>query len=116
VGGTCALATTTYCYDLAGNMIWDTTTQYTYDAEERVQTVANANGTNATYTYDSNGQRIRKDVGANWSEYLYFGGAVLSEITATGTTDYIYSNGQLYARASGPDRNWRFGCSKTESG
>src|SRR6185437_10420657 len=81
-------------------MIWDTTTQYTYDAEGRVQTVANVNGTNATYTYDSNGQRIRKDIGANWTEYLYFGGAVLSEITSSGTTDYIYNNGQMYARAT----------------
>src|SRR6185312_11051251 len=89
-----------YEYDAAGNMTWDCDHSYTFDAEERVLTV---DDTSASYTYDANGQRIRKDVGANWTEYLYFGGAVLSDITSSGTTDYIYNNGQLYARASGPD-------------
>jgi len=58
--------------------------------------------TAASYSYDSNGQRTSKTANGN-SSSISTSAACFSEITSSGTTDYIYNYGQSYARASGPD-------------
>ena len=89
-------------YDAAGNEIainnGVSTVNYTYDADGHVLTAANGS---AKYFYSSEGDRVRKDMGStNWTEYIYFGGQPLTELSSDGTwSDYIYDNGQRLARA-----------------
>jgi len=47
-----------YSYDTAGNLLYDGTHNYTYDAENHILTVDSGN--TATYVYDSDGNRMQK--------------------------------------------------------
>lgn len=86
-----------YSYDAAGDLLNDTFHNYTYDAESRMKTV---DGTGASYTYGPAGQRVRKDVGSSWTEYLEFGGTVVAEKNAGGWTDYMFADGERIAMSS----------------
>jgi RHS repeat-associated protein len=93
-------------YDQAGNVTSYSTgalpaPTFTYDAENKL---INANSGTAAYTYDANGDRVRKDVSPNWTECVRFNGQVLAEEASDGTwSDYIYANGQRIARADNYD-------------
>jgi RHS repeat-associated protein len=87
-----------YPYDGAGDLLNDGFHNYTYDAEHRLQTV---DGTAATYTYGPDGERVRKDTGGSFTEYVYFAGEPIAEKTASGWTDYIFAGGQRIAKAAG---------------
>jgi RHS repeat-associated protein len=95
-----------YVYDQAGNVTSYSTgvppsPTFGYDAESKL---VNVNNGAATYTYDGNGDRARKDVGQNWTEYVHFNGQVLAEKNSDSTwSDYIYANGQRIARADNYD-------------
>ena len=91
------ISQTGYNYDLAGNLLSDTFHSYAYDAESRIKTVDSS----VTYTYDADGNRVRKDVGSDATEYIYFNGRVIAEYKpATGRwSDYIFANGQRIARS-----------------
>lgn len=55
-----------------------------------------------TYTYDANGQRVRKSTGSNFTEYVYFGGEPIAEKDQSGNwTDYIFAGGKRIAMATG---------------
>jgi len=86
---------TTYTYDAAGNIQDMGTSQiphtFAWDAEGELTAY---NGTAATYTYDANGNRARKTVGANWSEYIYFGGNIIAEKSPSGWADYVFAGGK----------------------
>ena len=96
-----------WTYDAAGNLTQTGQTAYggssfTFDSEGQL-TQVNSGGT-ATYTYDAEGQRIRKDIPSNWTEYVYFGGQPIAEKNANGTwSDYIFANGQRIAEADSFD-------------
>jgi RHS repeat-associated protein len=92
------ISQTGYNYDPAGNLLSDTFHNYIYDAESRIKSV-DTNG--ATYTYDADGNRVRKDVGSDATEYIYFNGQPIAEYKpASGDwSDYIYANGQRIAKA-----------------
>ena len=66
---------TTGWYDANGNMIFDGTYNYTYDAWNRLvqvtQTVDETTTTIATYAYDGNNYRVSKTVGATTTDYYY---------------------------------------------
>jgi RHS repeat-associated protein len=86
-----------YTYDAAGNMTADDHHQYAYDGENRITTV---DTTAAKYGYDANGNRVRKDVGSNYTEYIYFGSEIIAEHDqAGGWSDYIFANGKRIAKA-----------------
>ena len=54
-----------FTYDLAGNVINDTSYTYAYDAEERISSVSTTGGTViASYVYDADGRRVRKISGS----------------------------------------------------
>jgi RHS repeat-associated protein len=59
-------------YDLAGDMTYDGTTTYTYDAEGRVKTANNGISGSSSYAYDAEGRRIEKTTSAG------------------GTVDFVY--------------------------
>ena len=84
-------------YDAAGNLQWDGAHSYAYDAESRVKTI---DGGGATYTYGPDGERVRKDVGGSFTEYLYLNGQVIAEKNAVGWTDYIFADGKLIAKST----------------
>jgi YD repeat-containing protein len=89
-----------YCYDAAGNLLQDSLGhRYVYDAENRIGQVDNGA---ATYTYDADGNRVRKDVsGSPSTEYFDFGGNLIAELNLTTNdwSDYIFANGQRIARS-----------------
>jgi len=93
-----------YLYDAAGNMTFNATapTQtYTYDQENRLIGAAGY-----TYTYDADGNRVRKSNGnlaANGTLYWYMMPGVVSETDLAGTTksEYVFFNGERVARRDG---------------
>jgi RHS repeat-associated protein len=56
-------------------------------------------GNTASYVYDANGVRVRKNNGSNWTEYFYSSdGTTLNELNASGwSAGYVYLNGSLLA-------------------
>ncbi|HEV2462733.1 MAG TPA: hypothetical protein VGT04_02930, partial [Acidobacteriaceae bacterium] len=56
-----------YSYDAAGNVIYDGTHHYLYDALGRLLSVDN--GSTASYVYNENGERVRKNTPSGWTEY-----------------------------------------------
>jgi RHS repeat-associated protein len=94
---------TDYQYDSAGNMTYDATAalNYSFDQENRL---TGANG--YTYTYDADGNRVRKSNGnlaANGTLYWYMSPGVVAESDLAGTTksEYIFFDGDRVARRDG---------------
>jgi RHS repeat-associated protein len=87
-----------YQYDAAGNMTYDGTHSYSYDAENHLTQVDG--GATASYIYDPNGTRVRKNSGGSWTEYFYdMSGNVTAERNPAGwPVEYVYVGGQLIAQ------------------
>jgi YD repeat-containing protein len=87
-------------YDAAGNQINDGSGQRTYDAENRMLTAING-GVSSSYTYDTDGRRVRRIVGVQETWQVYgIGGELLAEYAAGGASntpqkEYGYRNGQM---------------------
>jgi YD repeat-containing protein len=100
------VSTSGFVYDGAGNLTQSTpipgNSQYfSYDGDSRL---VGYNSGSATYQYNPEGQRVRKDVGANWNEYLYFGGQLMPEKNSDGSWfNYIYAEGQRIATEENED-------------
>jgi RHS repeat-associated protein len=86
-----------YQYDAAGNLTFDGTHQYTYDAENRIIQVDS--GSTAIYIYNENGNRARKTIGSGFTEYYYApDGTVQIEYDGSSWShQYIYAASQLVA-------------------
>src|SRR6266404_4749323 len=100
----------TMTYDSAGNLTNDTYTgqgQRNYDAENRM-TQAWASGQWQSYTYDGNGQRVRRNAYGTETWQVYgLGGELLGEYRANGAAstpqkEYGYRNGQMLIIATAP--------------
>ncbi|WP_263415885.1 RHS repeat-associated core domain-containing protein [Terriglobus albidus] len=99
-------ASTQTAFDAAGNQLcdglaaWGTLHQYSYDAESRVSQINSGSTSLAAYQYDTEGNRVHKDAGGDWIEYVYMNGQPLSEKRSDGSwSDYIYANGKKVAKA-----------------
>ena len=69
---------------------------YTYDANGRVLEVDG--GSTASYVYNENGQRVRKNTGSTWTEYFYGpNGSVQSEYNGSWPVQYVYAGSRLIA-------------------
>jgi RHS repeat-associated protein len=76
----------------AGNLLSDGTHSYTYDAEGRISKVDG--GSTATYTYDANGQRVRKATSSGTTDYIYdLAGHEIAEVNGSGG----WMRGEVYA-------------------
>ena len=89
-----------YQYDAAGNLTYDGSHSYTYDAENRLTQVDG--GATARYGYDALGKRVQKTTGAAITQYVHdMGGQVILEMDGNGNgspvADYIYLAGSLIA-------------------
>jgi RHS repeat-associated protein len=94
-----------YTYDAAGNMTYDGTTTYTYDAENRIISAVNSTSGTTTYVYDATGRRVEKSTSTGKIEYIYdLGSKVVTEyyVGMGGYTGwgngYVYLNGNLLAQ------------------
>jgi RHS repeat-associated protein len=82
------LAESTLAHDADGNLTQDGTWTYTYDGENRLQSMSKS-GQTLTFTYDYAGRRIRKLVtgtGAKEVKYLWSGWKLAAELAADGST------------------------------
>jgi RHS repeat-associated protein len=94
---------TDYQYDAAGNMTFDATAglSYTFDQENRL---TGAGG--YAYTYDSDGNRVRKSNGnlaASGTLYWSMTPGVVAETDLAGTlkSEYVFFDGERVARRDG---------------
>ena len=96
-------------YDAAGNLTNDTYTgagNRTYDAENKITSAWGGNNQAQLYTYDGNGQRIKRTVNGVETWHVYgLAGELLAEYpvngpAATPQKEYGYRNGQLLVTAS----------------
>jgi len=82
-------------YDQAGEMTFDGTHQYQYDAEGRISQVDNGA---IQYVYSAEGDRLEKSVGKTITEEVRVGNDVIAERSADGSwTDYLYAAGRRIA-------------------
>jgi YD repeat-containing protein len=95
---------TDYQYDAAGNMTFDATAglSYNFDQENRL---TGAGG--YAYTYDSDGNRVRKSNGnlaASGTLYWSMTPGVVAETDLGGTlkSEYVFFDGERVARRDGP--------------
>ena len=93
-----------YQYDAAGNMTFDATSSlnYSFDQENRITGAAGY-----TYTYDGDGNRVRKSNGnlaANGTLYWYMTPGVVAESDLAGTlkSEYVFFGGERVARKDFP--------------
>ena len=95
-------SSTPFCYDPDGNLLNDGVHAYSYDGAGRMKTV---DSTDASYTYNPAGHRVRKDTPAGSTEYFYFGDNVISELNpvTSSYTDYIYGYGKRIAKDTSTD-------------
>jgi RHS repeat-associated protein len=96
------VSTSPTCYDAAGNLIQRNGRAYVFNAENQISAVKDSasGAVLASYTYGSDGQRIRKVNGSDVTEYFYFGGQAITEKKANGDwSDYIYAGAQRIAKA-----------------
>ena len=93
-----------YAYDLSGNMTNDGANALTYDAENELVT---SGGTSGTYTYDGNGNRVKRvsviSGTTTTTVYAFSGSKVVAEyvngaLPAAPTREYIYAGAQLTAK------------------
>jgi RHS repeat-associated protein len=91
---------TDYQYDAAGNMTFNATAPaqtYTYDQENRLTGAAGY-----AYTYDADGNRVRKSSGSTGTLYWYMTPGIVGESDLTGnlTDEYVFFDGERVARKS----------------
>jgi RHS repeat-associated protein len=84
-----------YQYDAAGNMTYDGTHSYTYDAENRLIQVDG--GSTGSYVYDGSGVRASKTTAAGSIDFVHdTAGNVMAEWTPTGNMTGFWSAGYIY--------------------
>ncbi len=90
----------TFGYDANGNITSQNTRTFTYDLLNRPVTVSDDSTPVATYTYNAEGQRIKKVTGSGTTIFHYDrSGRLIAETTDAGSTiaEYVYLNDELLA-------------------
>ncbi|MGH9568676.1 MAG: RHS repeat-associated core domain-containing protein, partial [Candidatus Angelobacter sp.] len=101
VSATNHITTAGYGYDAAGNMTTDGSdgVSANYDQENRI---TGANG--YTYTYDADGNRVKKANGSTGTLYWYMTPGIVAESDLSGTlkSEYVFFDGERIARRDLP--------------
>lgn len=90
-------------YDNNGNTTTEAVRTYTYNQNQRMIQVAEGTMT-ANYTYNGNGQRVKKNVSGTITVFHYnLSGQIIAESNSAGTitAEYVYLNGQPLAKMEG---------------
>ncbi|HET9283984.1 MAG TPA: RHS repeat-associated core domain-containing protein [Candidatus Angelobacter sp.] len=84
-----------YSYDAAGNMLNDGVFAYNFDPENRVTGAAGY-----AYTYDADGERVKKSNGTTGTLYWYMTPGIVAETDLSGNNphEYVFFNGERIAR------------------
>ena len=93
----------TFGYDNNGNTTTESARVYTYNQNQRLIQVVDGAMT-AGYTYNGNGQRVKKNVNGVATVFHYsLSGQIIAESNGPGsiTAEYIYLNGQPLAKIEG---------------
>jgi RHS repeat-associated protein len=84
-----------YLYDAAGEMTFDGFHSYEYTGDGLILSVDNGA---SRYSYDAEGNRIRKESADGIREYIWFGNKVIAEKGPDGRwIDYVYAGGNRIA-------------------
>ena len=90
-------------YDNNGNATTEGARQYIYSQNQRLIQV-NDGATTAVYTYNGNGQRVKKIVNGQTTVFHYnLGGQIIAESNSAGsvTAEFVYLNGNPLAKIEG---------------
>ncbi len=93
-----------YGFDNNGNTTAEGARVYTYNQNQRLIRVVDAGVTKGEYTYNGNGQRVKKVVNGVATIFHYNRtGQLIAESDSTGATtaEYVYLNGQPLAKIEG---------------
>ncbi len=100
------ITTAGYAHDASGNLTNDSLHSYTYDAENRVNTV---DTTAATYSYDGSGLRVKKTASGTTTTYIFSGSKVIAEyVGGSVNREYIYAGGKLLATLAGSTTTYSY--------
>ena len=83
-------------YDLNGNLAAQTygsiTTTYTWNTADQLTQIVDTQGLSVTYTYDSSGRRLRKDVNGAITKYSWEGPRLVAELDSSNQIQrrYVY--------------------------
>jgi len=95
-------------YDNAGNQVKDTYTGYgtaTFDGDNHIVAIQDKFGGSSTYTYNANGQRVRRKINNQETWQIYgIDGELVAEYAANGAVgapqkEYAYRDGELLITA-----------------
>ncbi|HLO29543.1 MAG TPA: RHS repeat-associated core domain-containing protein [Anaerolineales bacterium] len=95
---------TTFEYDLSGNTTSENTRHYVYTENGRLSQASAGPATLGGYTYNANGQRVKKTAGSATTVFHYDQrGQLIAETRADGSLvgEYIYLNGEPLAKLVG---------------
>ena len=89
-----------YTYDGNGNQktrVYGVPYTLNYDLDNNLMNVSSANGT-VYYAYDALGRRTSRQVGGVTTQYQYDGSQLLTEVTGTSGSQYLWGPGGLVRR------------------
>jgi len=96
----------TNTFDLNGNLTSDGTNTYTWDARDRLASIAG--GTTASFTYDPTGRRASKTISGTTTQFLYDGANPVQELSGAGAVLANLLTGlgidEYFTRADGSGR------------
>jgi RHS repeat-associated protein len=85
-------------YDAAGNMTYDGTFTYSYDAEGRITAVTQGTNHIASYVYDAFGHRTQEAIGSTTYAFIFdFAGRPYEKLEYSTTAGEYFQQTQLYA-------------------
>jgi RHS repeat-associated protein len=104
--------TKTWTYDKNGNLTYDGTNTYTWDARD--QLVGVSGGAAASFQYDAARRRLAKTIGGATTAFAFDGGNFVQELSALGSSGTVKANlltggvDQTFMRSSGatPTLSW----------
>ena len=85
-----------FSYDADGNLLSDGVFSFTYDAGNRLSSVSSNDTLLATFAYDAQGRRVRKETPAATHTYFYDGWNLIHEIIETTTALPNYPTTELF--------------------
>ncbi|MHB8844940.1 MAG: RHS repeat-associated core domain-containing protein [Nitrospirota bacterium] len=93
-----------YGYDNNGNTAAEGAREFVYNQNQRLIRVTDSGVTKGEYTYNGNGQRVKKVAGGVTTIFHYnLNGQIIAESNSSGTitAEYVYLNGQPLAKMEG---------------
>jgi len=95
------ITTAAYGYDNSGNLTAaGPGTSFVYNAESFMTSATSSPGA-GTYLVDALGRRVKKTVSGTITHYFYSGYEIISELSGSAWTDYIFFSGQRIAKQTG---------------